>query len=144
VLDDLGLAAAAAWLVQRTRTRTAIECRLELSPRLESLPGEVAVTAFRILQESLTNVSRHSRATHAEISIHLAEDGLLLRVADDGIGLQRSRSAPGAAPRGMGLIGMRERARALGGEASVTESSAGGTVVEVRLQVAQARGESVQ
>lgn len=133
VLDELGLAAAVEWLLQRTEERTALVCRLS-SGEQGDISGEAATAAFRIVQEALTNVVKHARASRVDVAIGVREGALEVSVRDDGVGLPPS---PRARPRGpgkggMGLIGMRERAGALGGELRV-QSGKGGTTLSVRL-----------
>ncbi|MFJ2738677.1 sensor histidine kinase [Streptomyces sp. NPDC087440] len=89
------------------------------------LPTELDLAAYRILQESLTNVARHARATTVTVRVEHAPDHLALEVADDG------RAAPG--PYGSGIVGMRERARALGGELAAGPGPGGGFAVRARL-----------
>ena len=132
-LEDLGLESAIEWLVDEFRTHSGIPC--ELHSDLDGLPadGERDTAAFRILQESLTNVARHAGARHARVDVSYAGGDLVLVLRDDGVGL------PAAAMRAstsLGLLGMRERARACGGELSVRRLPRGGTQVRARLPVA--------
>ncbi|CAM5454907.1 hypothetical protein SSPIM334S_01277 [Streptomyces spiroverticillatus] len=96
------------------------------------LPTEVDLAAYRILQESLTNVTRHARATSVTVRVEYAPDRLVLEVADDG------RAAPG--PYGSGIVGMRERARALGGELTAGPGPGGGFAVRARIPRTQTDG----
>jgi two-component system, NarL family, sensor histidine kinase UhpB len=132
-LEDLGLESAIEWLVEEFRTHSGIPC--ELHSDLEGLPddGERDTAAFRILQESLTNVARHAGARHTRVDVSYAGGDLVLVLRDDGVGM------PAAALRAstsLGLLGMRERARACGGELSVRRLPRGGTQVRARLPVA--------
>jgi signal transduction histidine kinase len=136
VLDDLGLFAAADWLVRRTQERTGIQCELDSHPC--ELPEPIAIAAYRILQESLTNVSRHAQASSVRVTVRCEDDRLSLAVRDDGVGLDASRGTRS----GMGLIGMRERARALGGELRVSSPANGGALVEAWLPLAGPTQES--
>jgi signal transduction histidine kinase len=124
ILDDFGLDAALRWLIEkfRERTRIAVDYRTEFDGRLAD---ETETHLFRIVQEALTNVARHSGST--SVSIHLrATDGLVrLTLADNGRGL-----APGARP-GMGLSGMRARARSAGGELTFHSVPGKGLAIEV-------------
>ena len=131
VLDDLGLAAAAEWLTQNFTARTGVPCELAMARDLE-LHEPYATTVFRVLQESLTNIARHARATQVEVTLGREEDDVVLNVRDNGVGF-----AP-AAPRktgSFGLLGVRERAALLGGEVSVESEAGKGTIVELRLHV---------
>jgi signal transduction histidine kinase len=127
VLDELGLVAALEWLVERTGGK--VRCRLEAPAEEPSLDPTVAVAAFRIVQESLTNVLRHAEAGEAVVRLAAEGERLVVEVSDDGRGL----APAGEAPRGMGLIGMRERAHALGGTFEVRGRQGQGTTVRVVL-----------
>lgn len=130
VLDDLGLVAAIEWQTQEFQSRTGIKCHPEISPDIE-IPDPACSTAiFRIFQEALTNVARHSHAT--EVSIKLASHAgqLQLQVADNGCGIQeRSRKNT----KSFGLVGMRERVLPWGGGVAISSPQGGGTSVVVRI-----------
>ena len=134
VLDQLGLEAAVEYLVQDTAKRTGIAVTLEADdfPRL---PDELASHAFRIIQEALTNVTRHSKATRVEVSVRRAGKSIILGVRDNGVGF-----APGSLSgvRSLGLVGMRERALACGGTVMVQGKPGEGTVIVVTIPVAVA------
>lgn len=130
MLDDLGFAAAAEWMVQSFSKRTGIPVALELECA-DCVEGDpLATNLFRILQESLTNVMRHAEASKAQVTLRQEGGFLILRVADNGRGL-----ALGDAGRqgGFGLLGIRERALALNGSATLAGAEGGGLVVEVRI-----------
>jgi signal transduction histidine kinase len=130
VLDQLGLEAAVEWSVGEFRTRTGISCRFASELAGAAPDRETATAAFRILQEALTNVARHSGATRAEVRLKREKKRLVLEVRDDGRGIGRARVSD---PRSMGIAGMRERAQAAGGEVSFRPGRRGGTIV--RLEV---------
>jgi len=134
VLDQLGLEAAVEYLVQDTAKRTGIAVTLEADdfPRL---PDELASHAFRIIQEALTNVTRHSKATRVEVSVRRAGKSIILGVRDNGVGF-----APGSLSgvRSLGLVGMRERALACGGTVMVQGKPGEGTLIVVTIPVAGA------
>ena len=90
------------------------------------LSGELESSAFRILQESLTNIARHARATKVRIALKQNPDLLLLEITDNGIGIARARFDENTS---LGLIGMRERALACGGELSIAARQDHGTTV---------------
>ena len=127
-LDDLGLFAAAEWQVKSFTQRTGITCELTAPPEDPPLAMEAAVAAYRILQEALTNVARHAQASEVAVTIEMEGGGLRLTVKDNGRGL-----SPGESSSGTGLVGMRERARALGGSVRIERREEGGTLVEARL-----------
>jgi PAS domain S-box-containing protein len=130
MLDDLGLVPAAEWLVQNFTERTGIHCELAVgTPDLE-LADPHASAVFRILQESLTNVARHARASRVEVTLD-SEDGVVtLMVRDNGSGFSTGEPRK---PHSYGLIGVRERAYLLGGEVRIESEPGRGTTVEVRI-----------
>jgi PAS domain S-box-containing protein len=127
-LDHLGLGAALRQECRRFEERTRVACRLEL-PEPLALGPEVETALFRIAQEALTNVARHAGASAVDVSVAVEAHEAVLRVADDGAGL-RHTSAPG---RGLGVVGMSERAARLGGGLTLAPGPAGGTVVTARV-----------
>lgn len=135
ILDDFGLVAALEWLTADTRERTGLDVQFSARPDDFDVPGDVATAVFRIVQESVTNVLRHANARTITIDIALAAQDLETTVADDGVGLP-----PVSARRAhsLGLLGMRERAAALGGRLELASSPGGGTRVSLRLPLSSA------
>jgi signal transduction histidine kinase len=141
VLDDLGLVAAADWLVQNFKQRHGIECELVVDPANLDLQEPQATAVFRIMQESLTNIGRHAHASRATLSLTRHDDHVVLCVQDDGVGFDLS------SPRKLnsfGLSGLRERAYLVAGDVSIESSPGHGTSIKVRipLPVAQATAAS--
>ena len=101
----------------------------------EPVPPAVAVTLYRILQEALTNISRHADAQQVQIELSTHEQWVQLTVQDDGQGFPKDRAAP--AKGSFGLIGMRERVRVLGGQLQLKNGSRGGATIVVRLPTVQ-------
>ena len=137
MLDDLGLAEAAEWLVEDFEQRSGIVCALALedSETVSDLDPATATALYRILQESLTNVARHSQAGHVSVELAIQGSDVLLAVEDDGRGIS---SEDRRKPRSFGLKGLRERAHYLGGTAEVVSPSSGGTRVAVRVPALRA------
>lgn len=134
-LDDLGLVPAVRQFAGEFAARHHLELHLELDPELESttFSGEMGVTFYRVLQEALTNVARHAHASRVEVHLHRAGAGeLVLVVGDDGKGFQIGRLAGGD---GVGLAGMRERARLVDGDLHVTSDREHGTQITLRAPV---------
>jgi PAS domain S-box-containing protein len=130
VLDDLGLDAAAAWLAEDFQRRTGVACQAACAlPPLEIERG-AATALFRILQEALTNVSRHAAATQVNVDLHLEGGRLVLEVRDNGRGATDERPA---GRRSLGVLGMMERARRLGGTLTFTSAPGAGTVVQASV-----------
>jgi signal transduction histidine kinase len=125
ILDDLGFAAGIDWLVRQMESSTGATGSISLPSPTWSPPQPLILPTFRIVQESLTNVARHAQAKRVHVEISEEEDRLHIRVIDDGVGLQVDRKQPGK----MGIVGMRERARAMEGEFDITSIPLGGTTV---------------
>ena len=132
MLDDLGLADAAAWLVEDFMQRSGTKCNFERpgGDVLDEIERSVATTVYRALQESLTNVARHSGADHAWVLLKLEDGALRLEVEDDGRGMP---PAAQISNRSLGLKGMRERVSYHGGTLEAGPAPRGGTRVKVRI-----------
>jgi len=126
ILDQLGLPAAVEWLAQDFSRRTGIRCQSTILPINGAISDELATALFRIVQEALTNVSRHAGATRVNIELGVKSDCVTLEVNDDGGGITEAGTT---GPRSLGILGMRERAAVLGGVLEVAPRSGGGTRV---------------
>jgi signal transduction histidine kinase len=127
MLDDLGLIPALEWQAREVSRRTGIDIRVAAEGVDESLPDAVRTCIYRVVQEALQNVSRHSGAKHARVVVKQTADGLRLQVEDDGSGFDPART------RGMGLLGMEERVRQLGGRLEVKSEPGRGTILTAAL-----------
>jgi signal transduction histidine kinase len=128
ILDDFGLDASLRWLVSRFHERTGIE--VDYQSTFEGrLPDETETHLFRIVQEALTNIARHSGATRVSISLSAGDDSVRLALSDNGRGLAADRK------NGMGLSGMRARASSFGGEVKIESKPGSGVSIEVRAPV---------
>ncbi|RPJ59999.1 MAG: PAS domain S-box protein [Acidobacteria bacterium] len=128
LIEDFGLKAAVEWFCTDFRQRTGIRCSLSLPESLDC-SDTTATALFRILQEALTNVTRHANATQVNVKISGEEETILLEIRDNGVGID-----PGGMCRDtLGIIGMQERAIRLGGFFSITKIAEGGTMVAVRV-----------
>jgi len=131
ILDDLGLVPAMEWYVQRFAAHSGIPITFDAgSAPAPELSGPLAVTAYRIVQEALTNVARHAQATHATIRIAVEDGRLVIKIRDDGRGIRKKEVDD---PRSFGLVGMRERVASHGGTVQVTGASRRGTTVHVTM-----------
>jgi signal transduction histidine kinase len=135
LLDEAGFLSAATWYLEGFAQRSGIQIRLDFPREIGRLPRPVELGLFRVLQESLTNIHRHAGSSKAEISMRISADQVVLAVRDHGKGippeLLESFRRNGA-NAGVGLAGMRERMRELGGQLEV-EASASGTVISVTI-----------
>jgi PAS domain S-box-containing protein len=134
---DLGLVATIEWQLQEFQTRTGIESHLVSAPEETILDDDSSTTAFRILQEILTNVVRHAAATQVEVTLEETAAFLTLQVQDNGRGITESEID---SPKSIGLLGMQERARLHGGEVYLHGSPGRGTTVVVRLPLIPVNG----
>lgn len=130
MLDDLGLAPALEWLVQNTAQRTGIQCSLAMEENALSLPQTHSTALFRIVQEALTNIAKHARATEAGVEVERHDGRLVVRIRDNGTGFDATGPRK---PSSFGLLGLRERASLLQGTARIESTPGGGTVVEIDL-----------
>ncbi len=131
ILDDFGLEAGLRWLAEGFAARTGIEVNVD-SAYSGRLPDETETHLFRITQEALTNVARHAHAAHVWIKLEASGADILLIIRDDGHGITQ---APAGARRGLGLIGIRARARSAGGDAEILSWPGEGVVIKVRAPV---------
>ncbi|WP_155121563.1 sensor histidine kinase [Bryobacter aggregatus] len=140
ILDDFGLPAGLQWLCERftERTRIPVKFHSNLDVRLVD---ETETHLFRITQEALTNIARHSGADGADVSLLSDDDEVRLKIRDNGKGLKefQGRKAPS-----IGMIGMRARARQAGGDLAVKQSPSGGLTIEVTVPLKPALTEEEQ
>lgn len=128
ILDDLGLVAAVEWATEEFEGRTGIDCRTSLPPGDLRIEPEHATAIFRIFQETLTNIARHAAASCVQIRLAQENGDLALWVHDNGCGISE-KNISGS----LGILGMEERARLLGGVFNVARDPAGGTTVTVHI-----------
>jgi hypothetical protein len=129
ILDELGLASAIQWLVQNFSERSPLVVGLSFEPNDVAYSKDVSTAAFRIVQEALTNIARHSGAASASIVARHADEELQLEISDDGRGMDVARSRR----EHLGLVGMSERAHMLGGSMEIDSAPGRGTRISVRL-----------
>ena len=136
-LDDLGLRAALANYVQDWSTRVNILAELHTAGLLdERLSPDAETTLYRIAQEALTNVAKHSRASRVDVILERQTDSVRLIVEDDGVGFDASPDRDGATSGdGFGLLGMQERAALVGATVEIESTAGKGTTVFLRMAV---------
>jgi two-component system sensor histidine kinase UhpB len=127
IIDDLGLVSAIEWYTSEFEDRSHIRISLDLSPELNIEP-DTSMIIFRIMQEALTNVARHSKATKVEIELIQRGNDLCFRMADNGIGITENQLA---SKKSFGIISMKERAGSLGGTFEISGGHEGGTVIKL-------------
>jgi signal transduction histidine kinase len=131
ILDHFGLAGGLRWLAEGYSQRTGTEVVVE-TPFEGRLHPDARAHLFRIAQEALTNISRHSEATRVEINLSQQGDQILLQISDNGKGLRADATA---APKGLGLVGMRARARLAGGALTLQSKPGRGLRIQVRAPI---------
>ena len=130
ILDDLGLAPSLEWYVHRFAKRAGLRCEWNPGPAELFVDREVAVIAYRIVQEALTNVARHAKARHVAVRLGEVNGALTVEIRDDGRGITDDAAT---SPRSLGIVGMRERALTRGGSLEISRLPEGGTSVRVTI-----------
>jgi PAS domain S-box-containing protein len=130
VLDDLGLIAAIEWQAQEFQHRTGISCKINLIPKTISMDQERATAVFRILQETLTNVARHAKATRVTINMKKLDRHVILKIHDNGKGITMKKVLE---VKSFGLLGVKERAHLFGGNVEFKGIKGKGTTVTVSI-----------
>jgi signal transduction histidine kinase len=139
MLESLGLREAVRSWSKEAAARGGVSLRIDIPDELPPLPAGTPIGLFRIVQEALSNALRHAQAKSIRISINLQEGSVVLEVVDDGVGLPvRQAGASHSSPHG--LLGIRERALAMGGSCTIGPGPSGrGTEVRVMVPVAKVR-----
>ena len=131
LLDDLGLVAAMEWHLEEFEKRSGIAKEFSTSVTEVAIDDSMKIGLFRILQESLTNVARHSQAQKVNVGLEKNNGHIILKITDNGKGFDTSRTTR----KTLGLLGMKERTEMMGGEYQITSKPGEGTVVEVKVPV---------
>lgn len=129
ILDSVGLAAAVEWHTREFTKRTGIEVKLKQNCELPPIEDTLTTGVYRVVQEALTNVARHSEATCVEVALQLNDGELQVEIADNGKGLDQAMLVH---PESLGILSMQERARILGGKITITGYPGKGTRVILR------------
>jgi signal transduction histidine kinase len=133
LLDHLGLASALQWYVDETCREAKIEPHLHIGKTLERLPPDVEIALYRLVQEAVTNVVRHAKAAHLDLTIERTPKGVHMTVSDDGVGIGNVETAK---KQSHGLAGMCHRLRSMAGTFDVQSPSGKGTRVEMFVPLA--------
>ncbi len=136
IIDDLGLAASLRWYLDKFHQRTGVEVKTEIEKISQEISPESAITLFRICQEALTNIAKHSEADYVKVCLYQNKTSVILSIEDNGKGFD-ARKALIQAARGksLGLISMQERAELLGGKFSIKSMIGSGTVIKASCRV---------
>ena len=132
ILDDLGLDAALATLASNVTDRSGLAVRVEAAS-IGRLPGPIETVLYRTVQEALSNVVRHARATRALVRLEREPGEIRCTIRDNGVGFANSPGAAGRAPRGLGLLGIRERVAHVGGSVKIRTEPGQGTEIFVPI-----------
>jgi signal transduction histidine kinase len=133
LLDDLGLPAAVDWYLSAFGTRSGVRVELLLDRMDDRLQPQTEVTAYRIIQEALTNVGRHARATSCRVYLRRLPSTVRVTIEDDGVGFQPDDLGRRGRPRGLGLLGIQERVTLLRGTFRIDSRAGAGTRLTVEL-----------
>jgi signal transduction histidine kinase len=129
MLDDLGLVPALEWQARETSRRGEMEVEVHAEELKGDLPDEVKVGIYRLVQEALQNAATHAHAKNATVLLKRERNSVVVEIIDDGKGFQPERT------RGMGILGMEERVRQLGGELAIRSTPGKGTAVHAELPI---------
>lgn len=145
LLDEMGLASALQWYVDGFADRSGIKVDLAIAPDVDRLTGDVEVALFRLVQECLTNIHRHSGSSTAEIRVHRNDSWICVEVEDTGMGIpsEKRSQLEASGHSGVGIRGMRERIHLLGGNLEI-ESNSRGTLIRASLPSSQAVSRSAK
>jgi signal transduction histidine kinase len=128
MLDDLGLRAALDWHARQLSRRYGLDVRLTIDGDIDTLSDRYQTCVYRVIQEALTNCVRHARAHGVEVRLTAGDSAFEIAVSDDGAGFD-----PGARRDGLGLRGMEERVKEVGGTLAISSAPGRGTVLSIRL-----------
>ncbi|HEX6804980.1 MAG TPA: CHASE3 domain-containing protein [Terriglobales bacterium] len=145
-LEEAGFAAAARWYAEEFAKRSGVQLKVDISNPPARLSRDVEIALFRVLQESLTNIHRHSQSRSAEVNFKGTDDVLTLTIQDHGVGISKDvlQQFEATGTAGVGLAGMRERVRELGGNLELSSNGAGTILrvtVPMRKEFARAVGD---
>lgn len=130
-LDDLGLPDTMRWLAEEFQEMTDIKCKVTIDRKL-NLDKQLSTIIYRIFQEAMTNIFRHSKASQVRVSLKNENNRVVLTVVDNGVGISKKRIS---SPRSFGIMGMRERAQFLGGTFEISGTRGKGTTILVTIPI---------
>jgi signal transduction histidine kinase len=131
MLDDSGIVPAVRWQASELSRRTGTPVELQIEGDFDGLGDERRTCLYRVVQEALTNCARHAQATAIQITMQGSKENLCLSIRDDGVGFDA-----GCARNGLGLVGIEERVKELGGSLAVRSWPSRGTLLHVEIPLA--------
>ena len=134
LLDDLGLIAATRWLVDNNLRAEGVRVNFNTVGRQRRLPPQVETTLFRVMQEAISNIVKHAHAKNASVSLHFKSSVVRVHVRDDGRGFDVEEAVSSKdRPRGLGLVGMKERVELVNGTLNIRSRPGGGTEIDIEI-----------
>lgn len=141
LLDDLGLVAAARWLAENNLETAGIKVEFQTAGREKRLPFHLEATLFRVIQEAFSNITRHARANNAAVRLEFRKNMVRVRIEDDGRGFDVAEAIKSQnRPRGLGLLGMKERVELVAGTLEIRSRPGGGTRIDIEIPSRPAGG----
>ncbi len=139
MLDDLGLIAAIHWLADNKLEKAGITVNFKISGRVTRLPTRIETTLFRVIQEAVHNIIKHAHARNVIIILDFKKSTIRARIKDDGRGFDvKEAMSSKDRPRGLGLLGMKERVELTSGELAIRSCSSGnGTEINIKIPLLQ-------
>jgi PAS domain S-box-containing protein len=136
LLDDLGLVAAARWLAENNLGAAGVTVNFKTAGRARRLPSKLETTLFRVIQEAVSNIARHAHAKNVDIALHFKKRAIVVHIKDDGDGFDVEEAISSKdRPRGLGLLGMKERVELLKGTLSIRSRPDSGTEVDIEIPI---------
>ena len=136
LLDDLGLVAAARWLADNNLGTAGVNVNFRTIGRVRRLPPRLETTLFRVIQEAVNNIARHSHAKNADVRLHFKKGAIAIRISDDGKGFDVEEAISSRErPRGLGLLGMKERVEMMNGTLIIRSRRGQGTETNIEIPV---------
>ncbi len=138
LLDDLGLVAAIGWLVDNNLKTSGVKADFKAVGRARRLDAQVETTFFRVIQEAFNNIVRHARAKNTRINLYFRKTAIEVRITDDGRGFDVEEAISSKdRPRGLGLLGMKERVELVNGILNISSHAGSGTEIDIKIPVNQ-------
>jgi len=143
MLDDLGLIPALKSFLKGFLAATGVRVRLQVSSGIEQSNSSIRTALYRVAQEALTNVARHAKASHAEVSIHCLDGAIRMEITDNGTGFEVDGMSSAKKRNRLGLLGMRERVEMVGGTFCVKSAPGKATTIRVEIPAEKDFAENV-